>query len=438
MSLRRHELLPEAPFRQDPRSAIRVAILIAIGQYESPVQRLRRNSIAIVIGLALIGACFASAGMASGNRTSAKCLPGQHPVAPEICVAKDHLATEIVDAVSDLQQKYALQSVVFGVWRNGKELVSGASGTAAPGVPATRAVHFWIGNVTQSMTSTLLLRLVDQGNVRLDDKLSKWYPDLPHADEITLQMLASSTSGYVHYVNVPSFLDDFHANVFAPWTPDQLIQVGTSLPLVFAPGTSWSFSDTNAVLLGEILRQVGGAPVSAQLRRLVLGPLHLRNTRMTTSAEVPDPVLHGYTDERGVWEDATFWTPTWTSYAGNTTSNLSDLGKWAKAVGTGSLLSKSSRAAQIAPDTVGLGPLTEKFYYGLGVAVLNHWILAGAPGLLGYTGIVAYLPEEKTSVVIVTTTGQSSPPGVHYAGAIFNKVGEILAPESPPGYPANP
>src|SRR5437764_9789953 len=98
------------------------------------------------------------------------------------------------------------------------------------------------------------------------------------------------------------------------------------------------------------------------------------------------------------------------------TSRLCDLRRWASAVGTGPLLSKRSHARQIAPKTVGLAGFTKKFFYGLSVAVANTWVLGGAPGLLGYTGIVAYLPSTKTTVVVLTTTGRRSPPGIHYAG----------------------
>jgi D-alanyl-D-alanine carboxypeptidase len=384
-------------------------------------------SICIIVG-------FADA--ASGGRATAKCLVGQRSVTVKICAARDPHALKIISAVRQLRQRYSLHAVIFGVWRGRKELVSGALGSAFPGVPATREMYFRIGNTTESFETTLLLQLVDRGRIRLDEKLSKWYPRLPLADKITVGMLASSTSGYADYVKVPSFLDAFHANVFARWTPGQLIKIGTSQPRLFPPGTSWSFSDTNFVLLGEILRKVGGMPVSEQIRKRILNPLKLRSTRMTTTAEMPSPTLHGYTDERGVWEDATFWSPTWATYTGNMTSKLSDLRKWASAVGTGPLLSKRSHARQIAPKTAGLGRLTKAFFYGLGVAVANKWVLAGAPGLLGYTGIVAYLPAKRTTVVIFTTTGAHSPPGTHYAGAIFNAIGKILSPASPPDFPA--
>jgi D-alanyl-D-alanine carboxypeptidase len=338
--------------------------------------------------------------------------------------------------VSDLMEQYSLQAAVYGVWRDGRAVATGALGTASPEVPATVADHFRIGNVTEAITTTLLLQLVDRGKISLDDKLSKWYPSLPHAGEITVEMLATSTSGYVHYVNEQSFLDAYHADVFKTWTPDEIIQYGVSQPLEFPPGTSWTFSDTNFVLLGEILRKVGGGPVSEQIQQRILGPLRMRDTQMSTTTEIPSPVLHGYTGERGVWEDATYWSPSWAPYTGDMTSNLADLKRWATALGSGSLLSESSRAQQVAPTTVGLGPLTEQFFYGLGVGVSNGWVFS-APGLMGYTGVVAYLPETETAVVVFTTTGPTSPAGTHYAGAIFEALAKIVAPGSPPTFPGS-
>jgi D-alanyl-D-alanine carboxypeptidase len=374
-----------------------------------------RRSAALVVVSALVVCC-----LGAGANSATPSVASQAPA--------------IAKAVRDLTKQYSLDAAIYGVWRNGKAVATGALGTASPGVTATVADHFRIGNTTEAIGTTLLLQLVDQRKISLDDKLSRWYPSLPHADEITVRMLASSTSGYVHYVNESSFLDAFHADVFATWTPDEIIPYGVNPPLEFAPGASWAFSDTNFVLLGEILAKVGGKPVSQQIQQRILGPLDMRDTQMTSTAEIPSPVLHGYTGERGVWEDATFWSPSWAPYTGNMTSTLSDLEKWATALGTGSLLSKRSRAQQVAPETVGLGPLTDRFFYGLGVGVSNGWVFS-APGLLGYTGVVASLPKTKTAVVVFTTTGPNSPSGTHYAGAIFAALAKIVAPASPPTFP---
>ena len=331
-----------------------------------------------------------------------------------------------------MRSTYSLRAVVFGVWDGQKQVISGAVGNAYPGVDATRAMHIRIGNTTESIETTLLLQLVDRRKIRLSDHLSKWFPGLPDADKITVAMLASSTSGYFHYVKDDRFINAVHANPFRKWAPPELVAVGMSHPMLFAPGTSWSFSDTNFVLLGEILRRVGGTPVPTQIKQQILKPLGMTNTQMTATAYTPSPVLHGYTSERGVYEDDTFWSPSWATYTGDMTSNLWDMARWARAAGTGAVLSARSHARQWAPDTVGLGPLTSKFYYGLGGAVANGWIVSGAPGLEGFTGTVSYLPKRKLTVVIFTTSTANAPAGVQFASVIFKRVGALLAPSSPP------
>jgi D-alanyl-D-alanine carboxypeptidase len=352
-----------------------------------------------------------------------------------VCIADVDNASAVVGAIRSLRNQLSLQAVMFGVWKGAKPLTVGALGTAYPRVPADRAMHFRIGNTTESITTTRLLQLVEDGKLTLDDPISTWFPALPRADDITVRMLATSTSGYAHYVNVPEFIDAYHADVFASWRPEQLIEIGTSQPMLFEPGTQWLFSDTNFVILGEIIRKVGGTSVSNQIERSILDPLGMRDTNMTATAVTPPPVLHSYTDERGPWEDATFWSPTWTPYAGNMTSTLDDLGRWARALGSGSLLSKASHEIQTTPAPDGLGKFSDGVTYVFGTAVTNGWVFA-APGLLGITGVVANLPAEGLTVVIFTSSSPSSPEGTHYAAAMFNEVGEILAPEHAPQYPA--
>jgi D-alanyl-D-alanine carboxypeptidase len=174
--------------------------------------------------------------------------------------------------------------------------------------------------------------------------------------------------------------------------------------VLFAPGTSWAFSDTNFVLLGEVLRRVGGMPVARLLRQQILSPLGLRQTAMWFSAHIPAPVLHGYARERRRYEDTISWSPTWVTYAANMTSTLGDMGKWARALGAGSLLSPASHALQIGRQNVGLGPLTPSLYYAMGFGVTNGWI-ATNPQLMGYNGVVSYLPSKNIAAVVFVTQG---------------------------------
>lgn len=324
-----------------------------------------------------------------------------------------------------------LNSMVFGVWVKGKPLITGALGSALPGVRATKNLHFKIGNTTEAFTTTLLLRLVDQRKVKLSDRVSKWFPQLPRAGQVTLRMLATSTSGYGDYAKTDTASQEFYANPFRPISAISLIRLGTGLPPVFAPGTSWAFSDTNFELLGAILQKITHKPLAAALRQQILRPLGLTQTQMPTSANIPPPVMHGYTPERGNYEDSTFWSPSLFGLNGSMTSSLFDMGRWAVIMGTGSDLSRASHRLQVGRENVGLGKLTPNFYYAMGTLVTSHWILV-EPRLFGYSGVVAYFPQKKLAVAAFATIGPQGNLAVHNGIDALLRIARILTPKSVP------
>ena len=338
---------------------------------------------------------------------------------------------KITRTVRAVTEKYPVRSTLFGVWKNGRRLASGALGESRPGVPATRADHFRIGNVTESLTTTLLLQLVDDGRLSLDDPLSNWFPNLPGAQQVTLGMLARSISGYADYVTTEEFAQLSDAHPFRRWRLAELVELAFGRPPLFSPGTSWAFSDTNFLLLGKVLRRVGGRPVPQLLERRILSELGLHETRMRVDARISKPIMHGYTRDHGRYVDTTRWSISWARYTGNTTSTLGDMGRWARALGTGSLLSRRSHELQIGPQNVGLGPLTADLYYGMGLGVNNGWVAAN-PQLDGYNGVVSYLPAKGVAVVVFTTQGPRGKPSVAYASAVYNRIGKLLAPKQPP------
>jgi D-alanyl-D-alanine carboxypeptidase len=291
-------------------------------------------------------------------------------------------------------------------------------------------MHFRVGGVTLTCVCTLLLRLVDQGKVSLDDKLSRWYPNLPQSDAVTLRMLANSTSGYPDYVLSQTFIDAFDRDPFKEWTAQELIDIGLSTPLKYPPGTGWNYSHTNFVILGEVLQKVSGQPMSALLRRNIFIPLGLRETEYPLTSEIDSPVLHAFSSERGIYEDATYWNPSWTSHSGRMTSTLHDLGVIARALGSGALLSARSRSEQIAPTTVGLGQNVAGLYYGLGIILMNGWMVQN-PRFGGYNSILATLPSRKISIIVATTQGPANSPDVAYSTLIFKELVQYLTPDAP-------
>jgi D-alanyl-D-alanine carboxypeptidase len=407
--------------------------------------------LACCLCVVLLAAVAAGCGSGGGGSTSAaggggdpsvtvaplgaECGEGLQQASPNVCVnPADPRSRQVADLIERLRKRYKLKASIFGVWYGEDQLVTAAAGEALPGVPATRDLHFRMCNVTEQMTTTLFLKYVDEGRLSLDDPVSKWFPSLPRANQVTLRMLASSTSGIADYVTSNRFVNAFHRNPFRQWQPEELVRIGARRPPVFAPGKSWAFSDTNFVLLGEILTKAGGKPLGDQLREKILDPLGLRETAMHDTAQVPPPVLHGYDPERGDYQDSTFWSPSWGTYTINMTSNLADMGAWAPALGTGALLSDESYQLQVGPGNVGLGPLTQKLYYGMGVGVASSWILSN-PHCAGYNGIVAYYPPEKISFVLYSTPDMGNPDGINYSQQIFIEVTKLLTPGSVPDIP---
>ena len=370
------------------------------------------------------------AGCGSGDKASNDAGAG-----PTTVTSRDARAQQVVDAVRSVQAQYGSRAIVYGAWIEGKPLAVGAVGSALPGVPARPDQHFRIGVAAEWFLGTLLLRMADQHKVGLDDPIAKWYPRLPNAREVTLRMLANSSSGYNDFVNTPAFSNAFAKNPFRQWRPDELIAIAMSKPPLFAPGTSWAFSDTNATILGQILQRVGGKPLGTLYRENLFSKLGMNQTRANPNAIVPAPVLHGYESSRGVYEDSTNWTGTWVPGASDVTSTVGDLGRWVR--GYGSVLSARSRRLQTAPDLAGKGPLTRSNYYGFGTLVTNGWI-AQNPQLAGYNGIAAYLPSKKLSFVAFTTLGPTTNPVVAAATAVFRKVAHALTPENIPAFSVLP
>jgi CubicO group peptidase (beta-lactamase class C family) len=103
-------------------------------------------------------------------------------------------ADMVMKVVKDTMAKAHLKAVIVRVTIDGKKIVTQAVGDSMPGVPTTTEMHFRNGAVAISYVSTLLLQLVDEKKVSLDDKVSKWLPDIPYTDKVTLGHSDEDTS----------------------------------------------------------------------------------------------------------------------------------------------------------------------------------------------------------------------------------------------------
>ncbi|MBT2541773.1 beta-lactamase family protein [Streptomyces sp. ISL-44] len=376
---------------------------------------------------------------------AAATLPaGAAAAAPRDCVRTpgpaQGQAREVLGIAERAKRELGLNSVILRVSSEGKELVTAALGESVTGVPADQAMHFRSGSVGIAYMTTVLLQLVDEGKAGLDDPIARWLPDAPHASEITLRMLGSSTSGLHDYVTDPKFLAELEAAPFKQWPPAEVIGIAAAHPLWYEPGTNFSYSHANFQLLGAALEKISGISLERLLRERVMDPLGLSDTSSSTTPEIPVPVQHSFTSDRGIYEESSYWNPSWTTAPGAVlTSNICDLERSGRAMGTGELLSPQAFKTQLDPGTVGLGrptagcpatvclKNTAAEHFGLGVIVVNGWILQN-PSFSGYAAMQAYLPAERLSIAVSVTKGPKTPEG-NQAQTVAERIAAAPAPD---------
>lgn len=354
----------------------------------------------------------------------------------------DDRARRVLDIARKAKKDLHLNAVELKVTVDGHEVVTDALGESMTGVPARPDMHFRAGSVAFAHIATGILQLVEEGRVRLDDTVERWLPDVPKADRITLRMLASNTSGLHDYVTDPAFGAELGPHPFRQWTTKELLSYPYRHSFWYEPGTSWSYSHANYVLLIAAIEKITGTRIDEFLKQRVWGPLGLRETRNNFTPDIPRPVLHAFTSDRGLYEESTFWNPSWTTAPGAViTTDICDLARSARAVGSGELLSPRSYRTLLNPGTVGLGGATatcpaticlkqtEAAHFGLGVLVVGGWI-AQNPSFSGYAAIQAYLPSERLAIAVSTTKTAKTPDG-NTAEVVAERISAELAPDNP-------
>ncbi|RLK52085.1 serine hydrolase domain-containing protein [Microbacterium telephonicum] len=202
-------------------------------------------------------------------------LTGQLRAAVETAVA----ATGASGAIVDVQAPWS------GGWRE-------AIGSVSPGgAAATVDTPFKAGDVTQSMTCDVLYGMVHEGKVALDDAVVEWLPGYPTDPEITLAQLCDGTSGLQAYA--PMLGARFSAVPERDWNPRELAAYGFSRGLAAAPGTTYTGSDTEYVLLGLVLERASGLSAADLYERYVFEPTAMESSSLPDADASTDGRLAG-------------------------------------------------------------------------------------------------------------------------------------------------
>ena len=171
----------------------------------------------------------------------------------------------IIKLMSAYQSQQKFNGTVL-VAKGGKILLAKGFGSRSNGLPNTPNTIFQIGSVTKQMTAEVILLLQREGKLNVHDNLTRYVPGFPHGDSITIENLLTHTSGIYNYTNDAEFMA---TEATKPATHDKLLALFEHKPLEFAPGTSWSYSNSNYILLGLIIEQVSGMSYEKAMRKYI-------------------------------------------------------------------------------------------------------------------------------------------------------------------------
>jgi CubicO group peptidase (beta-lactamase class C family) len=269
-------------------------------------------------------------------------------------------------------------------------------------VPVTPETKFRIGSVTKQFTAAAILKLQEQGKLSVDDKLSKFIPDFPRGDEVTIHHLLTHTSGIHSYTSKIDFLDKVTKTI----SPDSLVAAIKRDPYDFNPGERLVYNNSGYFLLGYIISQVSGKPYDVYLKEVFFDPLQMNNTGVHYAGIRLDREARGYTKSGDQYNESLNWDMSWAGGAGAMYSTLDDLLKWNRALHGGKILNEKSYRSALTPVVLKNGAEPSMNYgYGLGFGKYRGMErIAHSGGLHGFLTQLAYYPSEKLTVVMFTNT----------------------------------
>jgi D-alanyl-D-alanine carboxypeptidase len=269
--------------------------------------------------------------------------------------------------ISKLLADSGAPSVSIAVVEHGQLAYAKAFGKASLDPDRTADAHtrYAVGSVSKQFTAAAILLIAEQGKISLDDKVSKYFPDLTRANEITVRELLSHTSGYEDYAPQDYIIPEW----IKPTTPEALLDQWARKPLDFDPGTRWQYSNTNYVLAGRIFEKASGQQLVPFLKEKFFEPLGMTTAGDCSVDKSPDDAVAYTRYALGPARPALREGPGWYFAAGELCMTPSDLAKWDSAFLHKKFLSTQSYAEFTKEVLLKDGDYT---HYALGLQLGQH------------------------------------------------------------------
>ena len=314
---------------------------------------------------------------------------------------EDRAALLKVDRVVDQQMlDNKIPGVALAVLRKGKiiHLKSYGFANVEHQVPVKPTTIFQSGSIGKQFTAAAVMLLVQENKLSLDDKISKYFPDLPPTwKDITVWNLLTHTSGLGDY---PPDID-----LKRDYTEDELLASFKKAPLDFEPGSSWNYSNAGYVILGILIRKITGEFYGDFIKERIFQPLEMTTARVISEADIVPNRAAGYRLVKGELKNQEWVSPSTNSTAdGSLYFSILDLAKWDAALYTDKPLTQASRKQLWTPARLRDGT-TKDYGFGWHLGEFHGRRLAFHGGAWqGFkTFIIRFLDTELTIIFLANS-----------------------------------
>jgi CubicO group peptidase (beta-lactamase class C family) len=308
--------------------------------------------------------------------------------------------------IDQLMQRYAgaVPGASLLVIDHGKPIVRQSWGLAdvEAGTKATPATNYRLASVTKQFTAAAILLLVQDGKIRLDDRIRVFFPQLPASlDSVTIQHLLTHTSGIVDYEDV--IPDGTTAQLH---DEDVLKLLESHDTTYFKAGTGYRYSNSGYALLALIIEKASGKSFATFLHDRIFAPLRMEHTvAFENGISTVSDRAFGYTLEDGKWTRKDQSTTSAVLGDGGIYSSIDDLARWDAALYDSRLLSDESRRLAFAAHANTDNPQVK---YGFGWRITGETLWHSGE-TSGFRNVIIRNPSRRRTVIILTNRDDPEP-----------------------------
>ena len=259
---------------------------------------------------------------------------------------------------------------------------------------------FRIGSITKQFTAAGILLLQERGKLKLDVPVKTYLPDAPSTwDKVTVYNLMTHTSGIPNYTGGPGW-DAFKRK---DHSPQENIARIRDKSLDFEPGSKFYYSNTNYILLGQIIEKVSGLSYPEFLHQNIFLPLGMTQTGVDSNWAILPQRAQGYSTGPDGFIHADYVSTSNAYSAGYLYSTVGDLLKWERGLFGGKVLTAASLKTMTTPYLGG---------YGTGLFIRNaaqHGVLTHNGTIDGFDASLNYYPDKQLTIAVLGNVGSSAP-----------------------------